>query len=251
MVLVLAWVAERVHPRVAGVLGGFPLGTALALLFMGIELSPDLAAVAAGYAVAGFAPAVVLMAVYGLAARTGGLAGVLIALCCGVLLWGLMAMALQGLQPGLGLGLALTVATAAGTHLALKHIPDRAVPLKSGLAWKLVLTRALVAAGLVLLVTWLAHHVSVAWAGTMAAFPMTFLPAVMLVHLARGNASARTMVKHYPAGLGALICYTLAVAWGYAELGLFQGTLLGFAVAVAWSWALLRSGQMAARSIQK
>ena len=34
----LSLVAERVSPRVAGILSGYPLGTAIALFFIGIEL---------------------------------------------------------------------------------------------------------------------------------------------------------------------------------------------------------------------
>ena len=33
-------VAERVSPRVAGLLSGYPLGAAIALFFMGLEIGP-------------------------------------------------------------------------------------------------------------------------------------------------------------------------------------------------------------------
>lgn len=43
----LSLVAERVSPRVAGILSGYPLGTAIALFFIGIELGEPFAAASA------------------------------------------------------------------------------------------------------------------------------------------------------------------------------------------------------------
>ena len=53
MVLSLSAVAERVSPRVAGLLSGYPLGAAIALFFMGLEIGPDFAAQSAVYTLVG------------------------------------------------------------------------------------------------------------------------------------------------------------------------------------------------------
>ena len=51
------------------------------------------------------------------------------------------------------------------------------------------------------------------------------------------------MIKHYPAGLGSLLSYTLCVSLTYATLGLLWGTLLGFVVATLWllGWMKLQT----------
>ncbi|PSJ19146.1 hypothetical protein CVH10_24380, partial [Halomonas sp. ND22Bw] len=44
VVLGLSMIAERVSTRGAGLLSGYPLGTAIALVIIGLELSPAFAA---------------------------------------------------------------------------------------------------------------------------------------------------------------------------------------------------------------
>ena len=251
LVLLLAWLAERVHPRLAGLFGGFPLGTALALLFIGMELAPEVAAEAAGHALSGLAVALLLMSGYALAARGQGLGSVLVALACGLLVWLAAAAPLALLAPGLLAGLLLVVAVALAAHLLLRSIPEQPVRPTRRTVWQVVAFRALIAGGLVLLITWLAHRVPASWSGIMAAFPMTFLPGVMLIHLVWGAGPARTMIRHYPAGIGALVVYVLAVSWAYGTLGLAAGTLVGLSAALVWLAAVVRIGQISAREMQK
>ena len=52
-----------------------------------------------------------------------------------------------------------------------------------------------------------------------------------------------TVIKHYPAGLGSLLCYALVVSLTYASLGLWPGTLLGFAAATLWLLSWMRVQQ--------
>ena len=51
------------------------------------------------------------------------------------------------------------------------------------------------------------------------------------------------MIKHYPAGLGSLLSYTLCVSLAYPVLGLGLGTLAGFAAATLWllGWTRLQA----------
>jgi len=42
------------------------------------------------------------------------------------------------------------------------------------------------------------------------------------------------VIKHYPAGLGSLLCYSLVVSLSYPSMGVAAGTLLGFVIATAW-----------------
>src|SRR5690554_7431948 len=60
----------------------------------------------------------------------------------------------------------------------------------------------------------------------MAAFPVTMFPFLVILHLTHGPGPVATVIKHYPAGLGSLLSYTLCVSLTYATLGLLWGTLL-------------------------
>ena len=44
VVVGLSLVTEYVSPKVAGILSGYPLGAAIALFFIGLEIGPDFAA---------------------------------------------------------------------------------------------------------------------------------------------------------------------------------------------------------------
>ena len=77
IVLALSLVAERAGPRMAGILSGYPLGVALTLFFIGIEISPDYAAQSAVFAIAGLCATQAFVFVYYLVSRRlekGGIA---------------------------------------------------------------------------------------------------------------------------------------------------------------------------------
>ena len=55
IVTMLSIIAERISPRAAGILSGYPLGTAISLFFIGLEQGASFAATSAVYAIAGMA----------------------------------------------------------------------------------------------------------------------------------------------------------------------------------------------------
>ena len=60
----LSFVAEHVSPKVAGILSGYPLGTAIALFYIGLENGEQFAASSAVFTIAGFSASLVLVYVY-------------------------------------------------------------------------------------------------------------------------------------------------------------------------------------------
>jgi|SRR5680860_682423 len=72
IVLGLSLVAERVSARMAGMLAGYPLGTAIALYFIGLEISPAFATESAVHTLAGFSATLALSAGYLIGARRDG-----------------------------------------------------------------------------------------------------------------------------------------------------------------------------------
>ena len=105
---------------------------------------------------------------------------------------------------------------------------------KSPFSWVSLLARAGLAAGIVFGITALAHLLPPSWAGLVAAFPVTMYPLLVILHLTQGPVAVATVIKHYPAGLGSLLCYALVVSLSYPSMGVGLGTLLGFVVATAW-----------------
>ncbi|BCV47204.1 hypothetical protein I6M54_21180 [Shewanella algae] len=234
----LSLVAERVSPRVAGILSGYPLGTAIALFFIGIELGEPFAAASATAALSGFIASLLLICGYALGIRLGGERPLpLVALLgsgLGLLAFGLSGYLLSLLNLNLlGGSLALLLAIVL-VGLVLAKIPDATVAKPVRLSPLVLLLRAAAAAIIVLLVTAAAKLLTPAQAGILAAFPITLYPFLLIIHLAYGAPQAQTIIKHYPRGLGSLMCYVIAVSWLYPLLGIAWGTALAFVVATLY-----------------
>jgi hypothetical protein len=234
VVLGLAAIAERLSPRVAGLLSGYPLGTAIALFFIGLEISPSFAADSAVHTLAGFTATLALGGGYLLCGRRAGLPGVMAGTLGGLVCWLAASTVLSTIEFD-RLGGTLTTLVAIGVFTWLyRQVPDRRTGARGRVSWASVLFRALLAAGIIFIITGLAHVLPPAWAGLLAAFPVTMYPFLVILHLTHGPAPVATVIKHYPAGLGSLLCYALCVSLTYPMLGLALGTLAGFAVATVW-----------------
>ncbi|MBB1486903.1 hypothetical protein [Oceanospirillum sediminis] len=255
IVLALSMIAERVSPKVAGMLSGYPLGTAIALFFIGYEISPDFAAESAVYTLAGFASTLMLSTGYLLGckpvtdqpseaepqaipvdktqpAASWQIIG--LASLCGITLFLISGYLIQMLSLNL-----LTAACLPAVAILLclwgyRHIPETQVTRKAPMSFMVLIFRALVAAGIVLVITGLAHVVPASIAGILAAFPVSMFPFLVLMHRSYGSGKAATIIKHYPTGLGSLMVYATSVAWCYPSSGLLWGTVLSFALATVY-----------------
>lgn len=245
MVLGLGAVAVRVSPRVAGLLAGYPLGTAIALFFIGLELSPAFAAESAVHTLAGFTATLALGGGYLLAGRRPGLPGVLAGTLGGLAAFLAVSLLLTRVEFTRLTG-TLTTLVAIALFLRLyRRVPESLARPSGGFSWAALGVRALLAAAIIFVITGLAHVLPAAWAGVMAAFPVTMYPFLVILHLTHGPGPVATVIKHYPAGLGSLLCYALCVSLAYPTLGLALGTLAGFAVATLWllAWTRLQAWQ--------
>lgn len=240
VVLGLSLIAERASPRVAGLLSGYPLGTAIALFFIGLEISPGFAAEGAVHTLAGFTATLALGGGYLVCGRHDGVRGVLLGSAGGLMAW----FAVSGLLAQLDFtrisGTLTTLAAIAVFLWLYRRVPDARATPRGGFSWGILILRALFAAAIIFVITALAHVLPAAWAGVMAAFPVTMYPFLVILHLTHGAAPVATVIKHYPAGLGSLLCYALWVSLAYPSLGLALGTIGGFAAATLWLVAWMR-----------
>ena len=234
VVLGLSMIAERVSTRVAGLLSGYPLGTAIALFFIGLELSPEFAADSAVHTLAGFTSTLALGGGYLLCGRRDGLAGVLAGPAGGLVCWLATSALLAQVEFNRLGGTLTTLAAIALFTWFYRRVADARAIARGRFSWWALAFRSGLAAGIIFLITGLAHVVPTAWAGILAAFPVTMYPFLVILHLTHGAAPVATVIKHYPAGLGSLLWYALCVSLTYASLGLAWGTLLGFVVATLW-----------------
>ncbi|MDN3524797.1 hypothetical protein QWY79_05890 [Halomonas sabkhae] len=240
VVLGLSVIAERLSTRAAGLLSGYPLGTAIALFFIGLEISPGFAAESAVHTLAGFTATLALGGGYLLCGRRDGLRGVIAGTLGGLLAWGLMSLLLTRFDVNRLGGTLITLLAILVFSWLYRRIPEHTAPPRGGFSAAALALRAGLAAGIIFVITALAHVVPSSWAGVMAAFPVTMYPFLVILHLTHGAAPVATVIKHYPAGLGSLLCYALCVSLAYDALGLTWGTLVGFAAATLWLLAWTR-----------
>lgn len=246
MVLALSLIAERASPRVAGILAGYPLGNALSLFFIGYELGPQFAADSALYAQAGFTSALCFTGGYLIGLRLPGRGGIAAALALGLAAFFAASSVLQWVPGTLPVLLGTTVAALLLFNGGYRRLPDAPMQRRR-LTWAALAFRTGLAAALVLAITAAAHVLPPSWAGMLAAFPMTMLPFLLIMHVTYGTAMAATVIKHYPGGLGSLMTYALVVSFSYPRIGLAWGTLAGFAAATIYLLALLRLQQARAQ----
>jgi len=230
----LSIIAERVSPRAAGILSGYPLGTAISLFFIGLEQGADFAGASAVYAVAGMAALLTFFYCYYLVsarARRYAILTASLAALTGFLVVG-------GLLKGIALPPWACILIAAvailGFRALFETIPDTRITEKIRLGPRVLLFRASLAALIILGIIGAANLLPPSWAGLFSAFPSTVFPLVLIIHGTYGRERAHTIIKNLPTGLWSLVLYTLAISFAYPRWGIYWGTLAGYAVATIY-----------------
>lgn len=245
----LAWLAERVGPRIAGVLSGYPLGTAIVLFFYGIEHGADYASEAALYGLLGLAATTGYCVVFTLLADRMQIKSWWPMVLSVAALASFAAVA-QSLPPlGVYGALVATVVALLAIYLCRDVKEPEFVAVKPSKA--MVWGRALLAAVIVLIITALSHWLPKSLAGVMAAFPVTLFPLMLLLRLGYDNRPVMVLAKHYPFGVGSLIVYGLAVYACYPLLGVTLGTGAALGLATLYLMLYLAWRQRAKRRVAK
>jgi uncharacterized membrane protein (GlpM family) len=231
LVLTLSVLAERLSPQVAGLLSGYPLGAALALFFIGLEIGPQFAAQSAVYTLAGLLASLVFVAVYWFVSTRVSGRGVLASSAAALGGYFAAAWLLQLMPFSRTAAAVVPLASVFGFMRLFRGIPNVTVTRRVRFSVAVLLLRACLAAVIITAITAAAGAVGAAWAGLFAAFPTVLFPLMLIVHLSYGKTHVHTIIKNFPPGLGSLIAYCLSVSVLYPVLGVAGGTMLGFAAA--------------------
>jgi len=230
-VLGLSFVAEKISTRLAGLLSGYPIGTAIILHFYGLEYGAQFAADAAIFNLCGlFASQCFAYTYYRASQRTTSLFLVSVLALSGYML---PAFIVSQTNPTRLNALVLAVIVTALFCILLRNNTAQKVAPSRTWSTHLVVSRLLFTATLVLVVTEFADIVGPSWAGLFSAFPVALYPLVFLLHREHGSETARTFLGNFPYGLWSVIAYALTVSLVYPLYGVVLGTLLGFAIATA------------------
>jgi hypothetical protein len=238
MVVILSLIAEWAGPRVAGIASGYPLGAAISLFFIGLEIGPAFAAHSAIYTTAGLTATVAFVVGYlaGLRLAEGRRrpSALILAVLPALAAYGMAAGALSLLSINWVSASLIAMGSMIAANRLFRRIPDTAIRQTIRLSLGVTLLRALFAALVILLITGAARLVGPDWAGLFSAFPITMLPLLVIIQFTYEPAHVRTVIKNVPRGLGALLIYALVVAASYEALGIGWGTVLGYLVATVY-----------------
>ncbi len=234
MVLALSVAAERLSPRVAGLLSGYPLGGAIALFFMGLEISPGFAADSAVTTPVGLLAALVF--VYGYYRASLVLRRRVVAGSSAAALAGFFATTwLLDLIPfSRTAAILVPIGSIVLFAVLFRRLPNVPIARRLRLTMPVLLARAALAALIIVVVTGVAKTVGPARAGLFSAFPTALFPLMLIVHLTYDRSHVHTIIKNFPLGLGSLIAYAVAVSLLYPRWGLAWGTLAAFGAATLY-----------------
>lgn len=250
VVTLLSVVAERGGPKLAGILAGYPAGSAISLFFFGLEVGPEFAGQSALYNIAGLVALQIFLLTYYLVTIRIPAQRRWLAIMSGLGAATAAFLATAGLLRLVNLphwaGIGLTMLSLPLFQYLFRPIGNALIVKRVRLGPRVLLFRASISAGVIVLVTSVASLVGPQWAGLFSAFPATIFPLVLIVHRTYGMDQAHTLIKNVPLGLWSLVLYSLTVSFVYPRLGLGWGTLASFGAATLY--LLILVGVRALRS---
>lgn len=238
MVITITGVAERISPRFAGVLLGFPLGVGLSLFFIGLEQGAVFAAGGALWSIQGIVASLMFCLGYRFMAillRQNSRWGIPVSVLFGLFAFFSSALALKNMHTqSMGSRLVIVCIILVITAIlfrigtpARQLTKIRVTPLMIG-------CRAVTAALIIVLITETAQSVGPQWSGLFSAFPTTILPAVVILHYHYGSSAVPTLFRELPQGMPAIIVFACAVHLSYPFAGVYLGTLFSYTAATCY-----------------
>lgn len=237
MVVLLSVLAEVVSPRFAGILSGYPLGSAISLFFMGFEIGPEFASKSALYTMVGLIATQVFAFCYYKASSGRRLSkgpSILRASSAGLCGYFLAAALLHYLPIRVPTAILASSLSIVFFIRVLRRIDNVMIQKRVNVGPKILLLRSFFAAFFIVVVTSTAGLVGPGWAGLFAAFPITMLPFIGIIHFTYDVEHVHAILKNVPKGLGSLIVYSLVVFLAYPRLGIYIGTAVAYLFATLY-----------------
>ncbi len=234
IVLCMSLLAERVSPRVAGIVSGAPLGALISYYMLGLEQGVPFVVDSVAHAIAGMSGVLVFISVYYAVSARVRRFSVVTSTLAGILAYFIFAFALRDVSFTIAGALAMTVPIALGVGFGLRRALDVRVATPVRMTLGLLTLRAGMAAVLVIGVVSLAKILGPAWAGLLMGFPMTLGPTMLIVHATYSSVHVHAMLRGFPIGIGSVLCYLLSLPWSFTHLGVHLGTLVSLAFALSY-----------------
>ncbi len=234
VVVGLSIIAEHVSPKVAGILLGYPTGSAITLFFFGLELSPQFAANSAVYNMMGLVAMQSFIYFYYKTSSYFKKFNILLSSVISIIGYFIVIWLLHFIKLNKFIAVIIPILSMILFIYLFKEIKNVKIKNKIKLNYVVLFIRALFAAVIILIVIGSAKLVGSTWAGLFSAFPTTLFPLILIVHFTYDTKHVHTIIKNVPIGIGSLIFYSLTISIVYPLLGIYIGTIISFIVATAY-----------------
>jgi uncharacterized membrane protein (GlpM family) len=244
-VIILSEIAKRIHPNVAGILMGLPLGSAISSYFFAYEHGVDFTMQTVPWGIAGLASTVVFSLAYlwmgRLSAKTHRLAQVSLTGAVSLLAWGGFALLLHQIPVNLPVALLiLAVVIFLNLRILKSFGTSGGKTSEKASSLGVILFRALVAGTSISLVTGFARVIGSSWSGLVSAFPVMMFPLMIVLQFEDGQQAYPGVIHSYAYSITNLIMFYLGIYFLLPRVGINVTYLILYPVSGLYLWRLGR-----------
>lgn len=234
LVVGLSLLAEYSSPKLAGILSGCPIASAILLFFYGLENGPEFAAQSALYNMIGLAACMTFLYFYYRASISFDKYNIVASSIVAFASYSITVYILHLIDLTRVVAVLIPVCASFLYLYLLKDIDNVEIENKITLSHKVLLIRALIATAMVITISSMANIIGSTWAGLFAAFPIALFPLVLILHYSYSKEHAHTVIKNVPTGILSSIVYSLTLSFAYPSFGVYYGTLISYSAAIIY-----------------
>ena len=234
LVLTLSFVAEKLSPKISGILSGLPLGSSITLIFFAIENGVDYVTKVALYNIHGLFAALAFSIGYYISTFYKGKFEIFLSLLISFISYLIIAFILAYVPPHVFFTpfIVIVLMLIATIYFAKKE--NFSIDKKIKTSINDILFRSILTIFIFLVVSSLPKYVPSNIAGIFSSFPTVLLPLMLIIHFRHSNLQARTIIKNTPFGLSSVVIYSLIVYFSYSKIGILYGTILALFCSVLY-----------------
>jgi hypothetical protein len=236
-VLVGTAAAERLGPRLGGLIAATPQMAVVSLIFFAIEQGHAFAAESSFWNIPGMCSTIPVLLAYLVATKLMPTPRI-VSITAGVVMGALSFVLATSLFGAIPLSRATVVPFAAMvcgvTSWMVWGLPETAELRRAPTSPLLLATRAAVSALTVVTVTSLAHLLGPKWSGLIVAFPVNTLPVIVILHWHYGSDVIKPFIKRFPSGAFGVCLFNVVAFLCLERLGLALTVSLAYAVDIVY-----------------
>lgn len=234
IVLALSIIAEKVSPKLTGILSGLPLGTTLILIFYYIEYGEEFASHAAIYNVHGLLALLAFIFGYYIATFYTKKFEILFCIFISFFFYGIIALILAFIPVNEIYTPIIVIFIITLSVVYFAKIPDSSKPINAKISFVDLIFRMIFTVVFFLTITTAPKYFSANVSGIIASFPNMMVPLLIIIHFKHSRFQARTILINTPLGLNSIVVYSTGVHYLYPKIGLLNGTVVSFVLCILY-----------------